>query len=691
MDAGVSDSRSKPGTPNDSSGGGQHALDTAHRRWSLQRLGRTVISQLAGEESDEHRNVEGRVKRGMILSLVAGAVLSIVMYGLWHVLEVSYRNKAGALVQAEEERTTRVSADGGGWTNSFAPSNFCDSTSCQQFSSMFQSSISYDDYPCSDFYNFVCKRWILARPQELSVKSEHRKRIIGLMRNVLSVLPHALASNASEAKVLALYKACLTPRWDVEALREILRMEGVTFDEDPGEHPLRQNVFVFEKIDFNSYAPYIEKLFSSIEYVRKELAIATGKNVSEWLPRKKEFVLRHGGPFAGKVSVADVFLYLGKALAVQFEEDDCIIVASDDVIKLLDEIFAKFSTLQLNRYVSWTFLRRAAPMADASLVQPESLRHYYCFPLLERLMHYSLTRRYLDTVVPPKGRATREAAAMSKAIMRSLLFFVDTTSWLTAGQKLRIRRQLGDNVQLIGYPAYNEPDSLRNFTEPVSADNALQAWALAASTVRSCQLGEPNMQEPLVHPISTQLAFSSDEHSLSVPAALLMTPFFGSHGLPGINYGAHGSAVSSAFVGLLQLYFRKEEVHDEATKRLECIKDAYRKPMAASTEDRLDTWAALRDFMGLFPAYRAFVSGASGQQLQGLDWLNEEQLFFVAFCYQLCDKSGPQVNLLEATSTAKFRCNVPLRHMPQFADAFNCSKGSPMAPTSVCRFWEASN
>ncbi|KAH9371741.1 hypothetical protein HPB48_001993 [Haemaphysalis longicornis] len=123
----------------------------------------------------------------------------------------------------------------------------------------------------------------------------------------------------------------------------------------------------------------------------------------------------------------------------------------------------------------------------------------------------------------------------------------------------------------------------------------------------------------------------------------------------------------------------------------ECIKDAYRTAMAASTEDRLDTWAALRDFMGLFPAYRAFVSGASGQSLQGLDWLNEEQLFFVAFCYQLCDKSGPQVNLLEATSTAKFRCNVPLRHMPQFADAFNCSKGSPMAPTSVCRFWEASN
>ncbi|KAH9374428.1 hypothetical protein HPB48_015731 [Haemaphysalis longicornis] len=333
----------------------------------------------------------------MILSLIAGAVLSIVMYGLWHVLEVSYRNKAGALVQAEEERTTRVLADGGGLTNSFAPSNFCDSTSCQQFSSMFQSSISYDDYPCSDFYNFVCKRWILARPQELSVKSEHRKRIIGLMRNVLSVLPHALASNASEAKALALYKACLTPRWDVEALREILRMEGVTFGEDPGEHPLRQvvhfnvrygvdtlfhvrrghpgscrgkNVFVFEKIDFHSYAPYIEKLSSSIEYVRKALAIATGKNISEaivedivnvdsfvttsirglqWLPRRKAFVLRHGGPFAGKVSVADVFLYLGKALAVQFEEDDCLIVASDDVIKLLDEIFTKFSTLQLNR------------------------------------------------------------------------------------------------------------------------------------------------------------------------------------------------------------------------------------------------------------------------------------------------------------------------------------------------------
>ncbi|KAK6055097.1 hypothetical protein COOONC_07398 [Cooperia oncophora] len=34
-----------------------------------------------------------------------------------------------------------------------------------------------------------------------------------------------------------------------------------------------------------------------------------------------------------------------------------------------------------------------------------------------------------------------------------------------------------------------------------------------------------------------------------------------------------------------------------------------------------------------------------------------------------------------------FRVNLPLRNFPPFAEAFNCSIGTPMNPYEKCRVW----
>ncbi|XP_077520183.1 kell blood group glycoprotein homolog [Amblyomma americanum] len=266
---------------------------------------------------------------------------------------------------------------------------------------------------------------------------------------------------------------------------------------------------------------------------------------------------------------------------------------------------------------------------------------------------------------------------------------------MNAGQKLTIHLELTKTVRIMGYPRSRDLDCLHYFPANATHGNALAAWAAAAMEVRECQLSSALPSEPLFYPMSTEVIFSSEDHTLSVPAALLIPPFFGPEGLPGINYGALGLAVSSALMGLLDLYILGEQSYSTTANgeggfgpRLGCLKKAYEQEMGASFA-MLNKMSALRDFVGLFPAYRAFVSTASAQRLQGLGWLNEEQLFFVSFCYQQCENTdavrSPLVNRI-----ASFRCNVPLRHMPQFADAFNCSSGSPMVSREPCYFWEAS-
>ncbi|KAH7953915.1 hypothetical protein HPB49_014158 [Dermacentor silvarum] len=683
----------------------------------------------------------------MIFSIVASVVLSIAIYAMWHVLEVSYRHKAGVLVKANDDSVTEPAKETARPTQQTTPSLLCTSPSCEQFSSIFQDALSYDHEPCSDFYQFVCKRWSVRLPHEYTVKAEHRHRIVALMSRVVNALPHSAASSSSEVRAANLYWICMQPDSNVDTLREFMRVEGVALDDDdePGEHPLKHIVhlnvrygfeiifnvargqigadaecsgakwtFMFDNVDVHTYAPFIEDLTGSVHFIRRAFALVTGKDIPAavlrdiihvdaflvsllhrftWLPVRRAFQLGKGGFFAANVTVADMFLYLGESLHIQFDVEDCIVVASIHIIQLVEEILTKFNTTQLNRYVKWSVLRRIIPIAEPTILQPMQLRHYYCYTMLERLLHYTLSRRFLDSVVEAGGSATREASTMIRIILRSALSLVDASSWMSMGQKISIHQELAKNTRVLGYSVSQEPDCLQDFSANITSGNALFAWAAAASTIRTCQLNRTSPSGPLVYPMSTEVTFSSEAHTLSVPAALLMPPFFGSDGLPGINYGALGLAASSALMGLLELYLSSDQQYPGNSdseggfgNRLECLKKAYQEDMGAD-RGTLNKMAALRDFVGLLPTYRAFVSTASAQRLRGLRWMSEEQLFFVAFCYQQCENAGDERSS-KAVPVSAYRCNVPLRHTPQFADAFNCSPDSPMVSPEPCTFWD---
>jgi putative endopeptidase len=52
--------------------------------------------------------------------------------------------------------------------------------------------------------------------------------------------------------------------------------------------------------------------------------------------------------------------------------------------------------------------------------------------------------------------------------------------------------------------------------------------------------------------------------------------------------------------------------------------------------------------------------------------------------------TGDFIRLLVQTdphSPDRFRANGVVRNMPEFAHAFRCTKGQPMAPVDRCRVW----
>ena len=81
---------------------------------------------------------------------------------------------------------------------------------------------------------------------------------------------------------------------------------------------------------------------------------------------------------------------------------------------------------------------------------------------------------------------------------------------------------------------------------------------------------------------------------------------------------------------------------------------------------------------------------AEGQAAQPADGLTPDQRFFVGFAQWACENERPENLRVSAItnphSPGKYRINGIVADLPQFARAFSCKAGAPMA-RSRCRVW----
>ncbi|KAH9384637.1 hypothetical protein HPB48_026647 [Haemaphysalis longicornis] len=80
----------------------------------------------------------------------------------------------------------------------------------------------------------------------------------------------------------------------------------------------------------------------------------------------------------------------------------------------------------------------------------------------------------------------------------------------------------------------------------------------------------------------------------------------------------------------------------------------------------------------------AFRERRDERRLPGLPY-NAKQLFFVSSCVKWCASGDAKWGQRYAPWWK--RCNVPLTHLEDFAEAFECAPGTPMNPPARCSFW----
>ncbi|XP_075538127.1 neprilysin-1-like [Dermacentor variabilis] len=192
---------------------------------------------------------------------------------------------------------------------------------------------------------------------------------------------------------------------------------------------------------------------------------------------------------------------------------------------------------------------------------------------------------------------------------------------------------------------------------------------------------------------------------VNVNAALLALPFFAQGAPLSVTYGSLGAIVAHEIIHGFDVSGRLyDEVGSFEDWWSNATNAAYREASACFVEQMRSLATSenagsvtleenTADNGGARCAYEAYVLAAERAlnvvQLRGLEAFEEEQLFFVAYCYKFCGIERPSSATRQfATHPAdKLRCNVPLLNMPEFAAAFECEPGAAMNPARRCTAW----
>ncbi|XP_077524266.1 neprilysin-1-like [Amblyomma americanum] len=193
--------------------------------------------------------------------------------------------------------------------------------------------------------------------------------------------------------------------------------------------------------------------------------------------------------------------------------------------------------------------------------------------------------------------------------------------------------------------------------------------------------------------------------SVRIMGGMLQPPVFIPGAPAAVNYGGIGQIAGHELMhafdvgGIaLDTWMRPVSSENTTTKQLYtskvlCLRSSYKQAESETRARTLNTKTdseGFVDFAGIQLAYAAYRSLPEAERRATLPdvGLTAEQTFFVSHCLKWCTtvpgtRRAPQGLYWHSRS----RCIVPLRNMPQFAEAFSCKRGDRMNPVRKCSFW----
>jgi putative endopeptidase len=355
-------------------------------------------------------------------------------------------------------------------------------------------------------------------------------------------------------------------------------------------------------------------------------------------------------------------------------------------------------------FVAERFAFESASFSGATELRP---RWKHCVDATDEALGFALGQSYVRQLLGAEGkdRTSRLVGEVERAMERDLA----SIPWMDRVTRDRAREKLGKVVNKVGYP-----DTWRDYsTLPVRRD-AFFLDVLAAGRFelrrQLAKIGKPvDRAEWLMSPPTVNAYYNPTMNEMVFPAGILQPPFFNRTAPEPVNYGALGMVVghelTHGFDDAGRQYDAAGNLRDwwspavskEFDARAQCLARQYGEyePVPGVRLDgRLTLGENIADVGGVKLAFAAMKAAPPGPSApRALLGFTPEQQFFVgyaqAWCAKLREPEARRRAVTDPHAPPRFRVNGPLSDLEEFATAFSCKPGTPMARSAVrrCQVW----
>lgn len=327
-----------------------------------------------------------------------------------------------------------------------------------------------------------------------------------------------------------------------------------------------------------------------------------------------------------------------------------------------------------------------------------------CVGLTDGSLQDAVGRSFVARTMGEAG--TRQARQMVEGIEAAFDQNLKTLDWMDPATRAQATAKLHKITNQIAHPPkFRSYDALT----VNRADFLGSLFAARAHEVRHLlsRIGQPVDREEWEMSVSEVNAYYDPAlNGMVFLAGILQPPFFSADAPAVANFGGIGTVMGHELThgfddqgsqydgdGNLREWWSQESSarYREGTGCVANQYDQYEAAPGQKLNGKLTLGENIADIGGLKLARSAYHQSRGDRAAPMLGGLTEDQQFYVAFAQAWCANVRPEAARLQAQtnehSTPQWRVNGSVSDTPDFARAFACPAGSPMAPKNRCTVW----
>ncbi|KAK8763445.1 hypothetical protein V5799_033950 [Amblyomma americanum] len=407
---------------------------------------------------------------------------------------------------------------------------------------------------------------------------------------------------------------------------------------------------------------------------------------------------------------------------IVLDANDTVLAHSSVLLMGLDKLFVAYASRseRLLEGVAWVFVERylwtageAPNLRFATGVSTREEKAAACILQVDSRLGIRSAAAHVRERFNASSRAGLHAFV--ERIARMLQESLGGLSWIGQSAAHEAKRKLsGMKLDIFPSERLFDPNGVDNLygafsklKKGVKAMSFIDYFILHSGTLRR-YLGSDHYEDVyrrrLFDTTAPLVEYFYYPNSLRISLVALETPLYSPDGTFAMNFGGLGTYVarelSRSFdaVGTLvdsqggaRTWWGPTESADYKSK-LSCDLDSTDmvegngSSSAGDTAHRVELFPHVPALEALYRAYKHATTSNEGfsvdvMHLPNLEDYTADQVFFLTFCHTVCThKEDPEAVKL---------CNLPLKNLRSFADAFHCPVGSPMNPLKKCTFFES--